>query len=132
MTRIVYKKLLNKYLIDSISEHSGDGITLELSEPIDAKIVIGENVYNVSHGVCNIKEPLFYDEETLPKLYTGAHLHELEGFVYKGHTAHRTGNRDEIIKDALLVIERLSNRLDAAESDISELKEKVSRKLNLI
>ena len=132
MTRIVYKKLIGKYFADSFSVSDGKGILIEFSEPIDAKLVIGEKVHTVKRGVCRIPEETLPEEKISPKLYTGRDMFEPESFVYKNGTAHPVFRGDELVKDALRMLDLLENRLSTAEAEISDLRERVTRKIDLI
>ena len=130
MTTIVYKNLLNRYLIDACFETDGDGITVELSEPIDARLVIGADIYRVDKGICRISS--LGEGEILPKLYTGTGVYELEAFICKHGTATPCRDRSELIAELCMAVDSITERLAAAEREIIDLNERVSRRVSLL
>ena len=130
MTTIVYKNLLNRYLIDACFEADGDGITVELSEPIDARLVIGTEIYKVKNGICRIRS--LSEGEILPRLYTGTCVYELEGFVYRHGAATPIRDRSGMIAELCCAVDSITERLTAAEREIIELNERVSRRISVL
>lgn len=130
MTTLVYKYLLSSYIIDACFESHGEGLTLELCEPIDAKLIIGESIHRVDKGICRIKS--LQIGEIKPKLYTGTGVYELESFVYRNGVA--TPNRDhaQMIPELYRVLNSVCERLFAAEREIAELSERVSRRISIL
>ena len=129
MTTLIYKNLLNRYLLDTSFESSGDGVTIQLCEPIDAKIAIGTKIHRVDKGICRIKE--LPSGEILPKLYTGTGLYELESFVYHSGVATPNRDRSELIAELFGALDTIEERLKEAEREIVMLNEKVSRRISL-
>ena len=130
MTTIIYKKLLERYVIDAMHESEGDGVTLTLCEPIDARIVIGEEIYQVKKGISKlsgIPEGLIQ-----PKLYTGTALYELERFVYKNGTAILSRDPGDFAADALLILDSMETRIRALEGVCAELSDKISRRISIL
>lgn len=133
MTRIVYKKMLGRYLIDSVIESGGDGgVTIELSEPIDARLVIHEEVHPLKHGICHIKNGVLKNGEIFPKCCTGAGVYELEGFYYKDGAVIRTVVRDSLVYDTAKCANALMARIESAEERLLLLEEQIARKINLL
>jgi len=130
MTTLVYKNLLSKYIIDACFESNGEGLTIELSEPIDAKLVIGEGIFQVEKGVCRIEKPL--SGECLPKLYTGTGVYALEGFVCKNGVATPNRDRTDMIPELLRVLDSVCERLCAVEGEVNALSEMVSRRISIL
>ncbi len=128
MTTIFYKIILGRYLIDKIAENAGMGVTLKLEEPIDAPLTIGENIHRFEKGVCRIDK--LAEGEISPKLYTGARLNELEGFVYKNGAAHLKRDPNRFMADTLTALGVIEKRLYALETLSAELSEKISRKIS--
>ena len=131
MTRIVYKKILGRYMIASISEADGEGLSIELSAPIDATVAIGKEVYKMKCGVCDVINAL-PDGEISPKLYTGSEMCPIESFINKNGEIHKASISDELVRSAFAGIDALEERLATAEALICDLEDKISRKINLI
>lgn len=130
MTTIVYKNLLNRYLIDSCFEADGDGISVELSEPIDARLAIGTEIYKVKTGLCRIRS--LSEGEILPRLYTSTCVYELEGFVYRNGKATPSRDRSGMIAELCRAVDSITERLTAAEKEIIDLNERVSRRISIL
>jgi hypothetical protein len=127
MTTIIYKKLLERYIIDAIHESEGDGVTLTLCEPIDARIVIGEEIYQVKKGISKISgipEGLIQ-----PKLYTGTGKEDIEGFIVSYGEVVRTSPDSEFAKTVGEAVIEILQRLGEHEKDISEIKGRLDQKL---
>ena len=130
MTTIIYKKLLERYIINAIHESDGDGVTITLCEPIDARIVIGEQIYHVRKGVSKISR--IPEGLISPKLYTGTALYELERFVYKNGAAVLSRDPGDFIADALLALDSMDERIKALENLSAELSEQISRRISIL
>ncbi len=129
MTTLVYKNLLKRYFLNTSFESSGDGITIQLCEPIDAKLVIGSKIHRIDKGICRIKE--LPSGEILPKLYTGTGLYELESFVYRNGVATPNHDRSGLITELFGTLDTIEERLSEVEREIVMLNEKVSRRISL-
>ena len=130
MTTIIYKKLLERYIVDTMYESGGDGVTITLCEPIDARIVIGDVIYHVKKGVSKING--LSEGLILPKLYTGTALYELERFVYKNGVAVLSRDPGDFIADALLALDSMDERIKALENLSAELSEQISRRISIL
>lgn len=133
MTRIVYRKMLGRYLIDSVIESGGDGgITIELSEPIDARLVIHEVVRTLKHGICHIENGALKNGEIAPKCCTGTSIYDLESFYYKDGAVIRTVVRDSLVYDTAECANALMARIESAEERLLLLEDQIARKINLL
>lgn len=130
MTTIIYKNLVNRYIIDSCFEAVGDGVAIEFCEPIDAKLIVGSEIFRVENGVCRITA--VPEGEILPKLYTGTGMHELESFVYRNGVATPNRDKTEMIAELFRAVDSILERLTEAEKEILELNEKVSRRISIL
>ena len=131
MTRIVYKKLIGRYLVESIEERCGEGLQIDIEEPINASILIGENVFPVVSGRAFTTVELG-EGEIHPKLCASVGNADLEGFVLKGGTAHRLTRWDDHFYPMLKTVNDLSERLRKAEDEILLLREAVARRIDII
>ena len=130
MTTLVYNKLLNRHLVQSVFESAGKGVRIELSEPIDGKLVINTNIYRIKKGVCRIED--LTEGEIIPKIYTGMGAFELERFVYRNGVATICRDHANLVDEALQTVDHILERLAAVETELNILNEKVSRRISIL
>ena len=129
MTTIFYKKLLGRYEITEIREHGVDGIQIEFEEPIDGNVIICEETLPLSRGICNISATKLREGYIAPRLYTGGLIDAIEGFIIKKGEVIRKGLDEEYVRRLSEAANTLLLRVESIEESITEIENKIERKI---
>ena len=129
MTTIVYKKILNCYRIVKIHTDGSSEIVLQFANAIDAKLFIGKSALEVRCGKAEVKKAALCDGEICPKLYTGATLEEIEGFIFTNGAVLRKSLDESYVRELSEAVEEISEKLAEYESAISEIRCRIDGKL---
>ena len=129
MTTIIYKKILGRYEIIEINVSSRENLRIEFEEPIDANLIVSDIPYSVVRGVCNIPINKIPDGRVVPRLYTGAGVEMLEGFIISDGIVAREPVSDDYARRLSLTVDVLLLRIRNMETRIAELENKIERKI---
>ena len=129
MKTIIYKKILNQYRITEMRENRSDEIFVKFEEPIEAKLIIGKAVFEVSCGIAKIPKINLSDGEIYPQLYTGSAKERIEGFIMHAGVPILKSPDGEYLKMLGEAYEAILKRLDEYGEDISKIKERLDQKL---
>lgn len=119
MTNILYKIIAGFGECRKIHGTSADTVRIEIEGVPDGFLSIGELSCRVKDGVGRIHLALLADGEYSPVLFTESGVVRLEKIVKCGRGIHRAELDEELLARAL-------TRLEGAEREISELKERLS------
>jgi len=129
MTILVYKSIIGRYELASISHDTGDGLTVIFEEPLDGKLIIGERVLNVKCGISKSESFILPDGDVTPRLVTSGGVKTLEGFISRRGEIIKKVPDAEYIRNIASALSALIGRVAANEAAIEKINEHINQKI---
>ena len=130
MKTFFYKKAINRYMCAKFEDTGGEDVTFFFEEPIEAKLVICDCVISIKNGVGKTKVSNLSDGEITPRLYVDREVIALEGLIKEGAFIMLPSPDGSYIRELEFAYRDIMKRLCFLEEAITEIKDKITQKIN--